>query len=139
MLLRNYLQLFRRGIEKLENYGYTESVAIKEEVRPNKQAIIKATIVLVDRSVLHIREYIDAKYKIEKVSYAYQYQDRNGELIFRYDNAVHRPALRFKEHKHIKAEVIIEASLPHALIQQRATSNARPESTPQESVLGFEC
>jgi hypothetical protein len=47
----------------------------KKEVRPNKQAVIKATIVLVDRSVLHIREYIDAKYKIEKVSYAYQYQD----------------------------------------------------------------
>ena len=112
MLLRNYLQSFRRGIEKLENYGYTESVDIKEEVRPNKQAIIKAKIVLVDRSVLHIREYIDAKYKIEKVSYAYQYQDRNGELIFRYDNAVHRPALRFKEHKHTKNGVIIEVPLP---------------------------
>ena len=53
-----------------------------------------------------------AKYKIEKVSYAYQYQDSDGRLIFRYDNAVHRPALRFKEHKHIKAEVIIEAFLP---------------------------
>ena len=84
MLLRNYLQLFRRGIERLENYGYTESINIKEEIRPNKQAIIKAKIVLVDSSVLHIKEYIDAKYKMEKVSYAYQYQDRNGKLIFRY-------------------------------------------------------
>jgi hypothetical protein len=112
MLLRNYLELFRQAIEKLENYGYTESIDIKEEIRPNKQAIIKAKIALVDRSVLHIKEYIDAKYKIEKVSYAYQYQDRNGELIFRYDNAVHRPALRFKEHKHTKDGVIIEASLP---------------------------
>jgi len=104
--------LFRRGIEKLENYGYTESIDIKEEIRPNKQAIIKARIVLVDSSVLHIREYIDAKYRIEKVSYAYQYQDRNGELIFRYDNAVHRPALRFKGHKHTKDGDIMEASLP---------------------------
>lgn len=67
---------------------------------------------LVDGSVLHIKEYIDSKYKIEKVSYAYQYQDRNGGLIFRYDNAVHRPALGFKEHKHKKDGVIIEASLP---------------------------
>ena len=112
MLLRNYLKLFRQALEKLENYGYTESIEIKEEIRPNKQAIIKAKITLVDRSVLHIKEYLDAKYKIEKVSYAYQYQDRNGELIFRYDNAVHRPALRFKEHKHTKDGVIIEASLP---------------------------
>ena len=112
MLLSNYLQLFRQGIEKLENFGYTESIEIKEEIRPNKQAIIKAKIILVDKSVLYIKEYIDAKYKIEKVSYAYQYQDSDGRLIFRYDNAVHRPALRFKEHKHIKADVIIEASLP---------------------------
>ena len=112
MLLRNYLRLFRRGIEKLENYGYTESIDIKEEIRPNKQAIVKAKIVLVDRSVLHIREYIDAKYKIEKVSYAYQYQDRHGKLIFRYDNAVHRPTLQFKEHKHTKDGIIIEAAPP---------------------------
>ena len=88
MSLSKYLELFRQALEKLENYGYTESIDIKEEIRPNKQAIIKAKIALVDRSVLHIKEYIDAKYKIEKVSYAYQYQDRNGELIFRYDNAV---------------------------------------------------
>lgn len=112
MLLHNYLESFRQGIEKLENYGYAESIQIKEEIRPNKQAIIKANIILVDGSVLHIKEYIDAKYKIEKVSYAYQYQDRDGELVFRYDNAVHRPALKFKEHKHTKDGAIIEVSLP---------------------------
>jgi hypothetical protein len=49
-------------------------------------------------------------YAIQKVSYAYQYQDKNGDLIFRYDNAVHRPALEFKEHKHTKGGVIIQAS-----------------------------
>ena len=112
MLLRNYLELFRQSVEKLENYGYTESIEIKEEIRPNKQAIIKAKIVLVDSSVLHIKEYIDAKFKIEKVSYAYQYRDRRGGVIFRYDNAVHRPALGFKEHKHTKDGFIIEASPP---------------------------
>jgi hypothetical protein len=112
MSLRNYLELFRQALQKLENYGYTESMSIKEEIRPNKQAIIKAKTVFINRSVLHIKEYIHAKYKIEKVSYAYQYQDRNGELIFRYDNAIHRPALGFKEHKHTKGGLIIEASPP---------------------------
>ena len=112
MLLRNYLKLFRQSIEKFENYGYTESLEIKEEIRPNKQAIIKAKIIFINRSVLHIKEYIYAKYKIEKINYAYQYQDKNRELIFRYDNAIHRPALGFKEHKHTMDGVIIEASLP---------------------------
>jgi hypothetical protein len=32
MLLRNYLALFRQALEKLENYGYTESIEIKEEI-----------------------------------------------------------------------------------------------------------
>ena len=69
--------------------------------RPDTDGLhLKGKIVLVDGSVLHIKEYIDAKYKIERVSYAYQYQDRDGELIFRYDNAVHRPALGYRKHKH---------------------------------------
>ena len=112
MLLHKYFALFQKSIEKLDNYGYTESIDIKEEIRPNKQAVIKAKIVLVNRSILHIKEYIDAKYTMQKLSYAYQYQANNGELIFRYDNAVHRPALGFKEHKHTKDGAIIEASLP---------------------------
>ncbi len=39
-------------------------------------------------------------------------QKKDGDLIFRYDNAGHRPALEFEEHKHIKDGVIIEAILP---------------------------
>ena len=112
MMLRDYLDLFRKSIEKLENYGYSESIEIEEEIRPDKQAIMKAKIVLINSSVLYIKEYIDAKYKIQKVSYAYQYQDIHGKLTFRYDNAVHRPALGFREHKHTKNGLIFEASSP---------------------------
>jgi len=50
---------------------------------------------------LRIRVYIDAKYKIEIISYAYQYQDAKGKLIFRYDNARHKAELGFKDHKHL--------------------------------------
>ena len=32
--------------------------------------------------------------------YAYHYQNERGELIFRYDNAAHRPSLPKPEHKH---------------------------------------
>lgn len=69
MLLHKYFVVFQKSIEKLENYGYTDSVEIKEEIRPNKQAVIKAKIVLVNRSILHIKEYIDAKYTMQKLSY----------------------------------------------------------------------
>ncbi len=112
MLLNEYLDLFRKGIEKIENYGYAESVEISEEIRANKQAILNAKVVLIDNSVLLVKEYIDARYGINRVSYAYQYQDRNGQLIFRYDNAAHRPALSFKDHKHSGGGTISEAVLP---------------------------
>lgn len=67
---------------------------------------------MVDGSYLMMREYIDSKYGIEKLSYAYQYQDRDGNLIFRYDNAAHKPALSSPEHKHVSDGSIELVSAP---------------------------
>jgi hypothetical protein len=111
MLLNEYLALFRNALEKIEKYGYSDSIEIREEIRANKQAVLNAKVVLIDNSVLYIKEYIDARYGIERLSYAYQYQDREGNLIFRYDNAKHRPELRFKEHKHLANGTISAAAL----------------------------
>jgi hypothetical protein len=72
MLLNEYLNRFRKGIQKIENYGYADSIDIREEIR----------------------------------------QDRTGRLIFRYDNAAHRPVLGFNEHKHSSDGTIYEAALP---------------------------
>jgi hypothetical protein len=72
MLLNEYLALFRKTLEKIENYGYSDSIEIREEIRANKQAVLNAKVVLTDNSVLHIKEYIDARYGIERLSYAYQ-------------------------------------------------------------------
>ncbi|MFH0724745.1 MAG: DUF6516 family protein [Pseudomonadota bacterium] len=112
MSLRDYLVAFHRALEKFDDYGFAESIDIKEERRAAKQAVIKSDIALVDGSVLHIKEYIDAKYDIEKISYAYQYQSRDGKLIFKYDNARHRPDLGFSNHKHLDDGTIIRTSLP---------------------------
>jgi len=112
MSLDEYLNTFRKAIDKFEKYGYADTVEIREEVRTNKQAILIAKVVLIDNSVLHIREYVEAKYGIDRVSYAYQYQNSADKLIFRYDNAAHRPALGFNEHKHSSDGRIFEAALP---------------------------
>jgi hypothetical protein len=115
MSLHNYLAQFRRAIEKLENYGYAESLEINEEIRTNKLAVITVNVILVEGSHLHIKEYIDARYKLERIGYAYHYQDSEGKCVFRYDDAVHRPSLGFKEHKHTKDGNIIESPLPSIL------------------------
>jgi len=112
MSLRDYLDSFHRAVSKIEDFGFSETIDIKMEIRPSKQAVCKARIVLVDGSVLQIREYIDTKYKTEKVNYAYHYQDKDGKLIFRYDNAHHRPALEFIDHKHLTDDTITECAEP---------------------------
>jgi hypothetical protein len=112
MSLRDYLDSFHQAIEKIDDYGFAEAIDIKEEIRPAKQSVINAKIVLVDGSVLQIRVYIDAKYKLEVVSYAYQYHDASGKLIFRYDNARHRPELGFKDHKHLNDGSMVFSSMP---------------------------
>jgi hypothetical protein len=112
MSLIEYLKSFREALGRAEAFGYTESVEAKEEVRPNRQGALKARIVFVNGSVLDVREYIDGRYGIEKVSYAYQYQDRDGDLIFRYDNAAHRPKLGFVDHRHARDGSVVETSPP---------------------------
>ena len=46
MLLNEYLDRFRKSIEKIENYGYAHSVEIREEIRANKQAILNVKFVV---------------------------------------------------------------------------------------------
>ncbi len=99
MSLHEYLQTFREAIDKIDRYGYADSISFNQELRAGKQALLKVTVILVDGSSLHIKEYIDSMYGIEIVSYGYQYQDINGSLHFRYDNARHKPDLQFKEHQ----------------------------------------
>lgn len=53
-----------------------------------------------DSSTLHFREYIDLTLIEPRLTYAYHYQTSESELIFRYDNAAHRPSLPYSDHKH---------------------------------------
>ena len=58
-----------------------------------------------DDSELHFREFLDISLPEPKLMYAYHYQDVHQALIFRYDNAEHRPKLAQAEHKHMRAGV----------------------------------
>lgn len=69
-------------------------------------------VVFVDGSRLHFHEFLKEVHGIaHKVMYTYHYQTAEGQLIFRYDNSRHRPALGFDEHKHT-VEGVINAPAP---------------------------
>jgi hypothetical protein len=58
------------------------------------------------------KEYIDLQESIEKLFYSFHYQDHENNLIFRYDNAKHKPDLGYTNHKHIQNK-IIESEIPN--------------------------
>ena len=56
MSLSEYLAALWEEIQRLDAFGFAESVDFREELRAGKQAIIKIEVALVNGSVLVIRE-----------------------------------------------------------------------------------
>ncbi|RKY05453.1 hypothetical protein DRP77_00870 [Candidatus Poribacteria bacterium] len=60
-----------------------------------------------DGSELHFREFVNLALDEPRLMFAYHYQGPDKRLIFRYDNALHRPPLPKREHKHTPSGVEI--------------------------------
>lgn len=116
MSASNYFQKLMLAITKLEDYGLSTAIISRNESRPSGELFINIKVELVDQSALFVREYVVTKQEnIEHLSYAYQYQSADESLIFRYDNAAHKPPLPEKEHKHLQNGEIIACPVPEML------------------------
>ncbi|NOX62384.1 MAG: hypothetical protein GXP42_10655 [Chloroflexi bacterium] len=81
-------------------------IRLNYEQRPGEQGYLVGSVHFVDGSELFFREYLDATPEgVEKLMYSYHYQDGEKRLLFRYDNAMHRPRLPSRSHKHTKSGV----------------------------------
>ncbi len=112
MLLTEY---FVRIVKVIGEYSKTNLIIDSElriDCRTEKIGAIKGTITFLDNSCLFFTEYLDLKYKIEKLTYSFHYQQKDGTLIFRYDNAYHKPRLGFVAHKHLPSGEIIQSDIP---------------------------
>ena len=105
MLLTEYLQDFAKVIDEYSKTGFIITSELKIDARAEKIGLIKVIIIFADDSKLFVTEYVDLRYKLEKLTYSFHYQDKNGNLVFRYDNASHKPFPGFKNHKHFKGAI----------------------------------
>lgn len=48
------------------------------EIKRLEIGLIKASIIFADDSKLFVTEYVDLRYKLEKLTYSFHYQDKNG-------------------------------------------------------------
>lgn len=80
--------------------GEAQLVQFQADARSLTIGYVSGLLMYGDGSELHFREFIDTRQEQPRLMYAYHYQDAEKALIFRYDNAAHRPVLAQPEHKH---------------------------------------
>lgn len=106
MLLNTYQNNVVSIIQKYVDNGYILSFNFSVDARSNYIGFIQGSLEFLQGSRLFFRQYVDLQESIEKLSYSFHYQDQENNLIFRYDNAQHKPDLGYVEHKHIKDKII---------------------------------
>ncbi|MFQ5641736.1 MAG: DUF6516 family protein [bacterium] len=80
---------------------------LRVDQRSKFRGFIAGLVVFPGESELHFREFVDLTKTDAKLMYAYHYQNAKNALIFRYDNAAHKPALTQPDHKHTPDEIIL--------------------------------
>ena len=112
MLLSEYLAGLAKIIDKHSTADLIIASELNADYRTEKMGMVNGSITFIDDSRLFFTEYIDTRYKVEKLAYSFHYQRKNGSLLFRYDNAGHKPRLKFIDHKHMADGTTIEANVP---------------------------
>ncbi len=99
---------YLEDIERLINdLPFKLSARFQVENRGNAVLYFKGVIVFIDSSELHFKEYFLTIPVWHKLAYSYHYQNREKELIFRFDNAEHYSGVEtFPHHKHLKDKVL---------------------------------
>lgn len=102
---REYVQNITNVLNASLALGNVGSVNIEIDQRSALRGFIKGLLLMAAGSEMHFREFIDVTLSEPRIIDAYHYQDREKTIVFRYDNALHRPLLPHPEHKHTRAGV----------------------------------
>jgi hypothetical protein len=106
MLLKDYQNDIILTIQKYVDEGWITAFNFSVDYRTDYLGFIQGNLDFIDNSSLFFKEYIDLQGSPSKISYSFHYQDHHNNLIFRYDNAKHKPDLGYLHHKHINNEII---------------------------------
>lgn len=104
MLLTEYISDIVKVIDEYSKTNLIIDSELSADYRTEKTGIVKGSVTFADNSILVFTEYLDLRYKIEKLNYSFHYRKQDGSLIFRYDNARHKPAIDAFGHKHLLTE-----------------------------------
>ena len=107
MTIQAYLNRISQLAEQYAAADFVQTVELNLEPRREQQSYITGSIIFQDESALYFKKYLDYfEGAVDKLMYSYHYQSGANRLIFRYDNARHKPELSFVEHKHQDDEIL---------------------------------
>jgi len=112
MLLSEYQAELAEIIGRFARTDLITASELTVDARTSKLGVIKGSLAFADGTRLFFTEYVDTRYRLEKLTYSYHCQDAEACLLFRYDNAAHKPALSYACHKHLATGEVIEAPVP---------------------------
>ena len=106
-------EYFDQVRDLLNRSSVVRSQDIQFDKRTSTKGYIRGNVYFKDNSMLHFREFVNISDGIDRFVYAYYYQDKNGAMVFRYDNAPHFPQLpTAPHHKHITDDTVVASSPP---------------------------
>ncbi len=105
MLINNYQAEIQDIIQRYVHQGWILSFTFSVENRSIYLGFLQGKLEFIDGSYLFFKEYVDLQKSINKFAYSFHYQDSENNLIFRYDNAKHKPDLGYNDHKHINNKI----------------------------------
>lgn len=100
-MIRTYFATLKETARNFK--GLRNFILLKEFVEHDK-GFIRFKMKLKDDSEIHVFEYV--KLNIDVIDYSYHWQDKDKNLIMRWDNAPHHPQLdNFPHHIHKKNQI----------------------------------
>jgi hypothetical protein len=117
MLFSEYAADIQNFLAEFSHSGLLVYSELTADMRTEQIGLLQGILTFVDGSTLFFKEYLDLRHDIDKKMYSFHYQDADAMLLFRYDNAAHKPALGFHEHKHTVTGIIsaMSPALPDVL------------------------
>lgn len=101
----DYAKTITQTIDSLLASGQARLLNLQVDQRSMLRGFISGILAFEDNSELHFSEFVDLTQPEPRLMYAYHYQDSKKALVFRYDNAAHRPSPPSVEHKHTASSV----------------------------------
>ena len=105
--------MIQKFVARLEQSITSNPVVLSSDIKkyfsPHDDAVyIRGAVLFTDASSLDLSLFIQKTGRVLSVDkYRFHYMDRQGRMIFRYDNAPHHPDLTsFPHHKHISNRTV---------------------------------